>query len=294
MNRVILLLLLVILGVNGWLVRRQGQLERQIDSLRAENVRLSGELAQKPDLSAETFEAVSRRLENATAFMNAVEGRLTDASELLSQLQNLSQRMAVTARSGPTMEDLGTRRRYSAEGELGRPEMLSEPLPSTPASSHSPDGLLLQRNWGPEQVVGPPNTAAAGDYPTAWAQRTSRGGPAEWLQVNYDRPVEIAEVRVRETYNPGAIARLAALLPSGQEMTLWEGRTPLAEAPLDTSFPLPPGVQAQSVKIYLDRTRAPGWNEIDAVELIGRDGSRQWAASATASSTYASQSWTIR
>jgi hypothetical protein len=31
----------------------------------------------------------------------------------------------------------------------------------------------------------------------------------------------------------------------------------------------------------------PGWNEIDAVELIGRDGSHQWAKQASASSTYA-------
>ena len=107
--------------------------------------------------------------------------------------------------------------------------------------------------------------------------------------MNYDNAVEIAEVRVRETYNPGAIARVAALLSNGQEVTLWEGTTPQAEPPLDTAFPVPPGTQGQSIKIYLDRTRAPGWNEIDAVELIGRDGSRQWAISASASSTFAAQ-----
>ena len=39
--------------------------------------------------------------------------------------------------------------------------------------------------------------------------------------------------------------------------------------------------------IHLDTTRVPGWNELDAVELVGRDGSRQWATSADASSTYA-------
>jgi hypothetical protein len=41
------------------------------------------------------------------------------------------------------------------------------------------------------------------------------------------------------------------------------------------------------VRVYLDTAKVPGWNEIDAVELIGRDGTRQWAVSATASSTYA-------
>ena len=34
------------------------------------------------------------------------------------------------------------------------------------------------------------------------------------------------------------------------------------------------------------RQRVAGWNEIDAVELIGRDGSRQWAKGANASSSY--------
>jgi len=53
------------------------------------------------------------------------------------------------------------------------------------------------------------------------------------------------------------------------------------------SFSLPAGVQANQIKVYLDRRRVPGWNEIDAVELIGRDGSRQWATSAMASSSYA-------
>ena len=46
-------------------------------------------------------------------------------------------------------------------------------------------------------------------------------------------------------------------------------------------------VTARTVKLYLDSAGVPGWNEIDAVELVGRDGSHQWARSATASSTYA-------
>ena len=53
------------------------------------------------------------------------------------------------------------------------------------------------------------------------------------------------------------------------------------------SFQVAAGVNARSVKVYLDTSRVPGWNEIDAVELIGRDGSRQWARQASASSTYA-------
>ena len=50
-------------------------------------------------------------------------------------------------------------------------------------------------------------------------------------------------------------------------------------------------VVAREIRIELDTAvnKKPrrGWNAIDAVELVGRDGSRQWAAEAEASSTYA-------
>jgi len=49
--------------------------------------------------------------------------------------------------------------------------------------------------------------------------------------------------------------------------------------------PRPPA-SSHSVKVYLDTRRVPGWNEIDAVELVGRDGTRQWATAATAISTF--------
>jgi hypothetical protein len=68
---------------------------------------------------------------------------------------------------------------------------------------------------------------------------------------------------------------------------LWEGAEPAAQPPVDFSVPVQGNVLANSIKVYLDTARVPGWNEIDAVELIGRDGSRQWAKQASASSTYA-------
>jgi hypothetical protein len=126
----------------------------------------------------------------------------------------------------------------------------------------------------------------SGDIFTAWAPREQDAGE-EWLQLDYERSVDIAEVRVRETYNPGAISKVTAFLANGSEVTLWEGVEPKATAPVEMSFSIPQNVNAKSVKVYLDTTRVPGWNEIDAVQIIGRDGSQQWAKQATASSTYA-------
>ncbi len=143
-----------------------------------------------------------------------------------------------------------------------------------------------QRSWGPEQVTGPPDTHSAGDHHTAWAPRQQDGGE-EWLQTAFARRVEIAAVRVRETFNPGAISKVAAVLEGGREIVLWQGTMAAAGDLAEPAFSAPAGIVARNVKVYLDTKRVPGWNEIDAVELVARDGSRQWAQSATASSTYA-------
>lgn len=147
-----------------------------------------------------------------------------------------------------------------------------------------------KRSWGPEQAVGEPDTPQAGDLVTAWAS-LSPDGAQEWLQLEYETPVTIVGVNVRETYNPGAVCKVTALAgeAGGQlgEVVLWEGQDPTREAPGLFAVPVRGEVVAKSVKVYLDSPRVPGWNEIDAVELVGKDGSRQWARSATASSTYA-------
>lgn len=143
-----------------------------------------------------------------------------------------------------------------------------------------------KRAWGPEQATGPPDTPVAGDVRTAWATREANDG-IQWLRLDYEKAVNIAEVRVRETHNPGAVCRVAALLGDGTEVVLWEGEDPTTAAPEDFVVQVQAEVQARSVKVYLDTDRKNGWNEIDAVELVGKDGTRQWALRASASSTYA-------
>ena len=287
MNRLVPVLFGAVAIATGWLYLRQERLACQVEMLRADNTRLNLALAAKPDLTKEEFNAVSRRLETAEAFMNAVEGRLTNASMLLTQLQLAAKQWTAKPATTVTVEHRLPRRLATTLTEEVQPLSSPPPLPKTPVSSHSPTGELLARSWGPEQVVGPPNTFDAGDYPTAWAPSSSQGGRDEWLQVNYDRAVEISEVRVHETYNPGAVARLVAMGPGGGETVIWEGVMPPGQAPVESAFAVPPGTQTRAVRIYFDRTRAPGWNEIDAVELVARDGSRQWASSAVASSSYA-------
>lgn len=143
------------------------------------------------------------------------------------------------------------------------------------------------RAWGPEQVIGEPNTQGQGDFVTAWAS-LSEDGQMEWLLLDYARSVVPARLRVFETFNPGAVVKVTALNAQGKETLLWQGQDPLrgntgnvAELPLDGKQP------TRQIKVYLDSAQTPGWNEIDAVELVGRDSSRQWVQQASASSSYA-------
>ena len=93
-------------------------------------------------------------------------------------------------------------------------------------------------------------------------------------------------MRIRETSNPGAISKVTAMV-NNEEVTLWEGTAAQSGTPRDFVVPVSDGVQTDSVVVHFDTTRVGSWSEIDALQIVGRDGSRQWATSANASSTYA-------
>ena len=140
-------------------------------------------------------------------------------------------------------------------------------------------------SWSPGRAAGPPDTAEHGDYATAWASQSPDAGK-EWLQLKYPKPVEVREVNIHESYNPGALAKVSAIMPDGSERVIWEGVEAPEEGVIERAVKVPPGIRSDQIRIELDTSRVPGWNEIDAVELVGADGSRQWASESTASSYY--------
>ncbi len=141
--------------------------------------------------------------------------------------------------------------------------------------------------WDHGQATGAPDTTEAGDRPTAWAPRAPRSGE-QWLQLGYEKSVELREINIHESYNSGAVSKVTAILPGGEEKTLWTGSAAPGGANeiLETAVPVPPGVTTGQIKVYVDTNRVESWPEIDAVEVIGTDGSRQWAKNSSASSSY--------
>lgn len=143
------------------------------------------------------------------------------------------------------------------------------------------------RAWGPEQVIGQPDTMEAGDIQTAWASQ-SQDGQDEWLLLEYAEPVLIKEVHIYETYNPGAVSRVTAFKLDGSEVEIWKGQDPTAGMDKGVAeLPIKQPIRAARIKVYIESTRVTGWNEIDAVGLKDDKKNMHWAVAVAASSTYA-------
>jgi len=125
------------------------------------------------------------------------------------------------------------------------------------------------QDWSATQATGKPNTLIAGDNKTAWASLDADGIP-ERLQLSYDKPVHLTAVRVHETYNPGAVSKVEAYDVDGKWHTVWEGKD-ATPAPIGWFKAVidPPAWSTRLIKITIDNAAVAGWNEIDAVELIG-------------------------
>jgi hypothetical protein len=261
--------ILAVLALIALLAVQEARFRHALNALRSQAAAnaTSSEDSAAAARNSEELRDATRQLNQARADLATAQQRLAAATD---QIQQLRPHIAVATR-------------------LPRRNPALEPgLPAADPADFNPaiDPVPPRRAWGEEQATGAPDTFQAGDISTAWAPRLQDGGE-EWLHLDYSNPVQLAEVRVRETHNPGAISKIAAVLPNGQEIIVWEGVEEAATPPVDRAFPVSGVINASSVRVYLDTRRVSGWNEIDAVELVGRDGSRQWAAHARASSSYA-------
>lgn len=147
----------------------------------------------------------------------------------------------------------------------------------------------MLRDWSPGQATGAPDALAGGDSVRAWAS-ASADGQEEWLVVEFGESVVPSAVKVYETCGTGALTKVTAFTGDGKEVEAWKGTDPTPHgARLGTSeVPLRTNFVTRKLKLHIDSAGVPGWNEVDAVELVGVDGRTQWATGAHASSVYLS------
>jgi hypothetical protein len=124
--------------------------------------------------------------------------------------------------------------------------------------------------WSANQATGAPNVDKYGDDGKAWTSKTPDGG-IEWLDLKYPKPVHAEEVRVRESFGSGAVIKVEIFDEQGAPHRVWAGNDPTTDLNyLMVKFPKT-AFTTDRVKITLATNVVPGWNEIDAVQLIGTD-----------------------
>ena len=140
---------------------------------------------------------------------------------------------------------------------------------STYATDKSP---ASKASYAPGAATGAPNVERYGDNGNGWAAETADKG-IEWLEVKFAKPVQATELRIRQNSGPGAIIKVETLDEGGAKHVLWQGSDNQQYAPNTiawwrntfekTSF------KVVGARITLATNAVPGWNEIDAVQLLG-------------------------
>ena len=135
------------------------------------------------------------------------------------------------------------------------------------------------------QLLGEPDSPLAVDSPAAWASRHAEEGFVT-VEAEFEAAVRPEAVRICQSFNPGAIVKIEGRGRSGAWLVLWAGATGSGDKHWFAPELSDPGVSIDTVRLTLDTNLVRGWNELDAVEVIG-DGRRQWAVRARSSSCWA-------
>ena len=126
-------------------------------------------------------------------------------------------------------------------------------------------------SWNALQAVGEPDVQACGDDSYAWASEYSDG--VDYLELTYATPVIPYEITVVQSYNPSQVIDITGITESGDEYIIWQGQPEVVDTCPDWMVIT---IEPDS-EIYINRLRITvdqsvlglGWNEIDAVELVG-------------------------
>lgn len=124
--------------------------------------------------------------------------------------------------------------------------------------------------WSASQTTGAPNTPECGDFTTAWA--AAQSNTVETLTVYYDTPVYVTQVNIHQSYNPNFVYTVDYIDMDDAVIPAYIGGVGVTEScpyVLTITGDGPTDFLVQAVRITLDQTSAPSWNEIDAVELVG-------------------------
>ncbi|NLF49828.1 MAG: hypothetical protein GX577_01700 [Leptolinea sp.] len=139
-------------------------------------------------------------------------------------------------------------------------------------------------DWAASRATGAPDVFDCGDDTNAWASYYS--DTVEWIELTYETPVTPTEINIYQSYNPSQVVEVLMTATDGSKYIAWEGYPEEVENCPDLmaiSLELTKKIMVNKVRITIDqRVLGWGWNEIDAVELVGTNGSGSTSSSSGA------------
>jgi hypothetical protein len=126
--------------------------------------------------------------------------------------------------------------------------------------------------WSAMQATGPPDTNRCGDYQTAWATAGS-DSEGEWIELSYQEPVYVTGINIIQSFNPDQVVTVNLVGAFGRSIEVYN------KPPTQVDQPCPYTliITTERTESKFDKLRIEvnqsvlglGWNQIDAVELIG-------------------------
>lgn len=127
---------------------------------------------------------------------------------------------------------------------------------------------LSPGQYSAQQALGKPNVLpAGGDSPNAWVP--DKPNRKEYLKLGFDKPLNIKQIAVAESFNPSALSRILAYDEAGTEYLVYSlnpSSIPLKGRMLNV-FIEPTTYKVVAIKLEFDGAAVPDYYGIDAVAI---------------------------
>lgn len=161
---------------------------------------------------------------------------------------------------------------YTPLGILPVPEEITPILGeiSQFATDAKASSQYSQPGWAAVQAIGAPNTVNCGDFSSAWASLSSSG--KDWILLTYAQPVIPTRIIIYQTYHPGAVSQVDVVDEAGNSIMVYQAVPAITSQCPDILEIEVKDVNTlvRSVRVIIDQSNHNGWNQIDAVQLLGK------------------------
>lgn len=125
--------------------------------------------------------------------------------------------------------------------------------------------------WAAEKTTGSPDTPRCGDYQTAWA--TAGSDTTDWLTLKFPVAVHVVAINIIQSFNPDQVVKVELIGPFERATEIFVQEPHQVDQPCPYTLSIPVDRtegRFDSIRITLDQSvLGLGWNQIDAVELVG-------------------------